>query len=477
MLSIRPFPRLILLCGLLLTAAPATLQAQADARVSDRDAIRRAVAARLAERHSTSPIASESAPAVSPVAAPAAAAPATRAVALRQPAKKVQPFTTVQPEPRVPSFRTVDPRLALRATAMPNPPIFGGVTIPAPVATEADSVKAVAAPANEAPAAVMTVGVGTVKFSGLLQAWYMGGTQDFTNTFRLRRTELKFVGEVSPSTKWTVMVDPSKTIALSNSYVTIGETQVVASGAAKPSSNMLQDAYITLNGGGIRFDAGQFKLPLGLEGGSQSSAKLETVERGLFMARGKLGGNRDLGVMVSGPLSSDMDFKIGLFNGTGEGHNTTDSNDQKAIVGRTVLHTALPGLQLGASGAWSGIAAGDGAPSDRVGGDLLYQRGPVMLKSEVMSGWDGETRGLGYYAHAGYQIIPALEAIVRYDVWDPNTAIEDAVKTVTERDYIAGITYSPAGANVKLQANYLHKTFDEFADSEDLLLLNLQTSW
>lgn len=77
---------------------------------------------------------------------------------------------------------------------------------------------------------MITVGVGTVKFSGLIQAWYMGGMPDVTNTVRLRRAEVRFVGDISPSTRWTLMVDPSKTISVNNTYVTIGETQVFERG-------------------------------------------------------------------------------------------------------------------------------------------------------------------------------------------------------------------------------------------------------
>ena len=464
------------LCALLLLASPSWSSAQSAEHGSARTAIQRAVAARLASNRSEAPAPEKVNPGKT---APAERAPAP--VARPEPAPKVAPIP-VPPVPvgLVPAIPSVAATVLPSASIRPPAQLRGAVAIPQRSAAAADSVPSDSVPEAKAPAAApaaIVVGVGTVKFSGLLQAWYMGGNQEFTNTFRLRRAELKFVGEITPSAKWTLMVDPAKAVSVSNTFATIGDTKVVTDGVVKPGSNLLQDAFITLSGIGLEFSAGQFKLPIGLEGGSQSSAKLETVERGLFMARGKLGGNRDLGVMVSGPLSSDMDFQLGFFNGTGSGQNTIDTDDQKALAGRVVLRTALPGLHLGASGAWSGIAADQGTRSDRLGGELLFQNGPLMLKSEVMNGWDGDSHGVGFYGHAGFKLTPAIEAVARYDVWNPNTDLDDSAKTTIERDYIAGINYYIAGANVKLQANYIHKTFDAFADTQDLLLLNLQTSW
>src|SRR5258705_3088371 len=60
------------------------------------------------------------------------------------------------------------------------------------------------------------VGIGKIKFNGLLQTWFLAGNGGLTDTFRIRRAELKFTGEISPHFKWTVMIDPAKYLTLNN---------------------------------------------------------------------------------------------------------------------------------------------------------------------------------------------------------------------------------------------------------------------
>jgi hypothetical protein len=322
----------------------------------------------------------------------------------------------------------------------------------------------------------MEVGAGKVKFSGLVQAWYMGGSSDVTSTFRVRRAEMKFAGEIGPSARWTVMFDPSKALRVSNSYATVDGTRVVTDGKVTQGSLLLQDAYVSVLLGGFTLDAGQFKLPLTLEGSSVSSARLETVERSLLINEGKYGNVRDLGAMLSGPLSSDISFQIGLFNGAGEGQNSVDANDQKVAAGRLELRTALEGLRLGTSGAWSGEESDENPRRDRLGADLSFSRGPVLLRSEVMRGWDGELERRGYYALAAYRH-GRKELVGRYDTWDPNTGLETAAGNVTERSYTGGLGWLLGGSNTKVQANYTYRTFGDLLSARSLFLVNLQTSW
>ena len=106
------------------------------------------------------------------------------------------------------------------------------------------------------------------------------------DTFRIRRSELKLSGDISPQAKWVVMFDPIKTSA------------------------PLQDAFISLQASRyIGLDVGQQKVPLGFEG-TQSSGRLDTVERTLFIADKARGGGwgdvRDLGVITRARLAGNQ---------------------------------------------------------------------------------------------------------------------------------------------------------------------------
>jgi uncharacterized coiled-coil protein SlyX len=359
-----------------------------------------------------------------------------------------------------------------------------------PVAMEKPASEAPAKTAEEktvkaAPKAVQSVetGYGKIKFNGLLQGWYAGGDGGFRDTFRLRRTEFKFSGEITPKARWTVMIDPAKLLSYNYNYTMINGTKVMTDMTMNQTSRILQDAHITLDYiKNVHIDVGQYKLPLSLEG-LQSSASIETVERAMFIADRGRGGSygdiRDFGVMISGPITKHLDYQLGVFNGSGENHNDVDKNDQKAVIGRVVVRPPfIKGLQVGGSGAWGNGQRADRPRRDRLGGELLFKRSPLMFKSEVMSGKDADLHRLGYYTHFGYKLTPKVEAVFRFDSWDPDRRHETNSANVTERDYITGFNYYITENNVKLQVNYLRKTFaNGIVPSRNLVLVNLQTAW
>ena len=320
------------------------------------------------------------------------------------------------------------------------------------------------APATSAPAApaAIQIGAGSVKFSGAMQAWYIGGSGDVTNTFRLRRAELRFAGTLTPRAGWTVMVDLAKPLRVSG-------------GTVNQASLLLQDAYATLKAKRLAVDVGQMKLPASYEGSVSSAASLETVDYALFISEGKAALVRDLGVAISGPLSSDIRFKVGVFNGTGESQNTTDLNDTKAVAGRLEVQTVLPGLKVATSGVWSGPVAADSLRRDRVGFDAQFTRGPVTLRSEWLRAWDAASERVGYYLLGAYRF-RSVELVGRHDVFDRAPGDAAAKPGMLERDYLAGVNYRISGDNVRLQANYVFRTFDGLSRRE-LLLLNVQTAW
>jgi hypothetical protein len=355
--------------------------------------------------------------------------------------------------------RAVASTAPVAATAPVAPP---APSAPAPAATTPATAATPAATAAPKAPAALVVGTGSVTFSGNLQAWYVGGANDVTSTFRVRRAEMRFVGVIGPRAKWTLMVDPAKSLK-------------VADGKVNQGSMLLQDAFVTLRVGSFDVDAGQVKLPLTYEGGVASSAKLESIERSPFINDGKLGLVRDLGVLASGPLSGRLRLALGVFNGVGDGQNATDANEQKVVVGRLELQTALRGLQLATSGAWGGSERPDNVRHDRVGADAVFARGPLGLRAEWMRAWDAKAERLGGYGLASWRVRD-VEVVGRWDYWDRDTRTETASADLRERDWLVGASWFVTGSNVKVQANYQLRTFDRLP-REGMVLLNMQTAW
>jgi hypothetical protein len=325
-----------------------------------------------------------------------------------------------------------------------------------------------AAPAPApAPAPAAPPPAPTVKFGGLLQGWYMAGDAGFNDTFRIRRAELKVSGEMARKFGWVVMIDPSKSLT-------------VSSGTVNQASRVLQDAFITVAGPhGTTVQAGQYRIPLSREG-VESAASLDTVERALFLSdrtrNGNYGDIRDIGLSLKGTLAKRYDYHVGVFNSSGESQNETDRDERKAVVGKLVA-TVVPGLRLGASGAWGGPEEAGRPRRDRLGGELLFTRGALKLAAEVMGGKDGALERRGYYLHGGYRFRPRLEGIVRVDGWDPDLSRDGGLAAASETDYTVGFNYNPI-STLRLQANAVHKTFSDNAlGDRNLLLINLQTSW
>ena len=336
---------------------------------------------------------------------------------------------------------------------------------------------------QDKPANTVESGLGKVKFTGFVQAWFAAGNAGFADTFRIRRSELRFSGEIMPDVKWSVMFDPAKALSVNTTTTTINGTPVVRTVSVNQPSRIFQEAYIQLTHfKHANFQIGQFKMPLSQEG-LQSTTALDTIERALFMSDrsrgGTFGDTRELGAMVFGPLGKQFDYQAGVFNGAGETQNDADTNNEKAFAGRFVFHpTAIKGLQLGTSGLYAPNTAALNPGHQRLGFESVYQRNKLRLKSEFMMGIDGDIHRRGYYAHVGYRFMPKLEGIFRYDMFDPNTGLESTPACVTEQDYITGFNYYIKENNFKIQFNYARKTFaSNITPSRDLFVLALQTAW
>jgi hypothetical protein len=343
----------------------------------------------------------------------------------------------------------------------PEKPVHVDLPVPAPAPTAA-------------PALVPSVVSGPT-LTGMLQLWLLGGDAGFRNTYRVRRAEVRASGTASPVVAWTLMLDMAKALSVASTATSAGGTQTTVS----QGSRVLQDAVVMLQlHPRIRVDIGQQKIPFGIEG-FQSSSTLPTVERPLFASDrargGSFGDMRDIGASVRGRIGGALDYNLGAYNGSGESQNDVDANLAKSVVAHLAFRP-VPMLLVGASGVSAGHGAGDAPVRDRLGVETRVQVGRAMLQAEAVNGHDGGISRQGMYALAGIRLRPALELHARFDSWDPDHAREEDAASVTERDYLGGLTWNVQG--LKIQADAVHRTYSaELLPSRWQLLVNLQTNW
>jgi hypothetical protein len=422
------------------------------------------------------PAATEEAPVLAPPPAPPAPAPATVV-----PRAEVDIVAALQQQSEVLA------RLASELDASRAVIAEQGRTIAA-LEKKASAAAAVPSPAPATPAPpppVITVDTGGAKLrlAGLVQGWFMASDQGVADTFRLRRGEVKLGGEVNRRVRWDLVLDAAKALSTSNSYVTVNGQRVMSDTSVGQSGRMLQDAFLTLTrSSAFAVAVGQQKLPLAMEG-VQSSSRLETVERALFMSDKARGGTygdiRDFGVAAKGKVAKgQLEYTAGIFNGFGETQNDVDRDGQKPFIGRLVARpSAMKGFSFGSS--YGRTTAHSGLPTrrDRAGVDASFTRGRLLLASELMLGHDGAVERRGYYAHSTYRLFRDIDAVFRADTFDPDRASDATAATVKETDWLGGMTWRIAGPSAVLQINYLRKTFLDVQPARHVMMANVQTVW
>ncbi|HEX2937033.1 MAG TPA: hypothetical protein VHO72_16890, partial [Bacteroidales bacterium] len=187
---------------------------------------------------------------------------------------------------------------------------------------------------------------------------------------------------------------------------------------------------------------------------------------------------RDIGIQAGGILVKTgektlIDYKIGLFNGSGI--NTTDENESKDVVTRILIHP-IEGLEFGASyynghGNWGTPAKN--RKRNRIGFELGYQIDNFSMSGEFINGQDASVKKQGYYVQAGYYVLPKkLQFVGKIDSYDPNTDIDDNASNW----YIAGINFL-INSNILLQANYTFKEEQGNKITNNLMSIQLQAKF
>lgn len=295
---------------------------------------------------------------------------------------------------------------------------------------QADSVRAEAAiKQQDIDANKKTFNVTTsrlIQLSGYSQVRYrFQEDSKSSDGFDIRRARLDIRGNISPYFSYRLQTDFAVTPKLLDAY---GEIKI--------------NDY-------LNFTIGQAKIPFSFEN-LASSNKMESIDRSqvveALVARSKdtIGNQngRDIGLQVGGSFGKYknrflFDYKIGVFNGTGI--NQDDKNDYKDIVGRFIIHP-IKGLDFGGS-YYTGVS-GKLIPANqdrkRIGVELNYEVKRFSAHGEFIEGKDGVIKRNGWYAQAGYYLIPAkFQLIAKYDIYDANTSKSSDKSTA----YLIGGTY------------------------------------
>jgi phosphate-selective porin len=298
-------------------------------------------------------------------------------------------------------------------------------------------------------------GYGNMKVNALFQGWgVFSNKNNSADTFKLRRSEIKFSGDVTDKLHWAVMVDPAK------------ELKTNKDNSIDQKSRMLQDLKLTYDvfeSNKINF--GQFKVPISMEG-LESSGKIDTIDRARFISDGKLGDYRDIGVMWEGDYKK-IGYALGVFNG--EGQNTSDLNDNKDVSGRFLVRP-LEGLQLGTSFyvGKSGTALDD---KDRFGLEGKYVTSKYALKAEYMHAKDGSVSKEGWYGLGTYNFTDKWQGVARIEGWNPDTDNSNN----KENDYTVGVNYFLNPDHTKLQLNYIRRDYSSSSkDDENIIMTAVQ---
>ncbi|HVX39905.1 MAG TPA: porin [Gemmatimonadaceae bacterium] len=318
---------------------------------------------------------------------------------------------------------------------------------------------------------------------GFIELYYRAGDPLTTDGYRLRKADLKFSGFASPHLRWRVGLDASKALSLSTESSVIADSVALRGASVDQKSRIVQDAALTyVFNPNVNVDIGQQLLPLSLEG-TISTSQVETIERTMFIVERSravgLGDVRDVGVSANGfAANGGVEYHAGVFNETGESQGTTDTNDQKALMGRLVFHPSFaPGLEFGGSGGFQG------GPTDtrreRLGGEFQYRTSFYTLRAEAMGARDAALRRFGWYGLGVIRPTHELQLVARYDSWDKDLSSESSLNDAYERQIVLGGSYLLEGGIARFVANVVRQDFPNVSDvgNGTFLLVGFEASF
>lgn len=313
----------------------------------------------------------------------------------------------------------------------------------------------------------ISIGSRALQISGLVQARYQGFAQSgVNNAFDLHRARLDAKGNITDQWSYEVYTEFAGTAKLLDAYTTYKVADF------------------------LKFQAGQFKVPLSYES-LISDSQLDFIDRSQVVealagrSKDVIGNQngRDLGIQVSGSFArlNDhylFDYTFGVFNGAGY-DVTSDNNNHKDIAARLAVHP-ITGLDFGGS-----LYQGEDIPAattkvpnpvtqarNRYGFDARYATGPFSVTAEYLHGTDASVQRDGWYAQAGYFVLPKLQLVAKYDNYDPNKTITTDRSTI----YYGGVNYV-FNSWTKLAVDYLYKREETTQINNNVIEAQLQIAF
>jgi phosphate-selective porin OprO and OprP len=304
---------------------------------------------------------------------------------------------------------------------------------------QADSLRADAAikqqDADAGKKSFFTTAARSIQFAGYTQVRYQAlEEKGKLDGFDVRRARFDMKGSFTPYFGYRLQADFAGSPKLLDAYAEI----------------KLNDYF--------NFTVGQFRIPFSMEN-LTSMNKFELIDFSqavdALVARSKdVIGNqngRDIGIQLGGALvkiksnPALVEYRIGVFNGSGV--NIADTaNEAKDVVGRLIVNP-VKGLSIGGSyyNGWGKAIKpatkykGRSQIRNRFGVEASYVTPRLTIRGEYITGKDADVKKAGWYAMAGYYIIRAkLQAVAKYDTYDPNTSKDDNNTT----NYVLGLNYN-----------------------------------
>jgi hypothetical protein len=313
-------------------------------------------------------------------------------------------------------------------------------------------------------------GLGTLKFGGLFDFWYVhqrdgessSGARTGADTFRIRRAEIALSGNILKDTvDFNVMFDPAR--------------QVGNNETTPLTKSIMQDLKLMYKGvfgapKDVVATVGQFKIPFGREGFSQSTSKLDFINRSDGATA--FSDARRPGAMVQGaPVSGAIEWFANVHNNNGQNSSDT-ARDQKNLVGRLVVNPLKFGSaeEAKSRGDKMGLLSMGGTyqkgyePTGRTdfkryGADLEWRKGKVLsdkdgvfFTTEWFRADHDDTLAVDKRSHnfaAGYKVNDNWEGVARHDLF------KDQAGTTERVTDTFGVNYFIKGHNAKINLDYI----------------------
>ena len=252
--------------------------------------------------------------------------------------------------------------------------------------------------AQNSPPQPAVTSTKAILLNGYTQILYKHDWTSGSDGFQVRRGRLGISGDVAKNISFKFLFDIAKTPYLIDAQVDVAFSKQ------------------------FTFRFGQFKVPFSLESYT-STADLDTINRAQVVDKLSPGrdigaSGRDVGASVWAKWSI-ADINLALLNGSGI--NKADMDKHKDIAGRVVL-APLDWLRVGAA-IYDGEVSTTSGPArrDRTGLEVALWRGEFSFKAEYISAADGRMKANGWYAQAGYFILPKqVQAVLKFDSFDKN---------------------------------------------------------